>query len=120
MTAHEEHLVPAGDGTFVVVLESGCIECVETAIRLAINGERAASSRVPPVGALRPPPSREPSEVSGAGSCPTPAQDPSARRWDAGEATPDARQPPHAPGTTRGGGRRDGAPGEGTADAVAV
>jgi hypothetical protein len=32
VSEHESHLVPAGDGTFVVVLESGCLECAKAAI----------------------------------------------------------------------------------------
>jgi hypothetical protein len=36
MNEHEKHFVPAGDGTFVVVLEPGCLECAQLAIDRAL------------------------------------------------------------------------------------
>ncbi len=32
-----EHLVPAADGTYVLIPEPGCLECVEDAVRLAVG-----------------------------------------------------------------------------------
>lgn len=36
MSEHARHLVPAGDGTFVVVLEPDCLECAQVAVNLAL------------------------------------------------------------------------------------